>query len=150
MSGDGYARLGYPFAKEESKKELGFTCGKLGFSPIFQAKGLYNKRLRTIQTWAHRHVDGHHHRIPWPSPEEPGEGNTPQLFTYLMYRSRCTRRYIPESDPERDPEEDDEEDPTKDPADYPADRDDDDDEEEDEEEEEHLAPADFTVVAYRC
>ncbi|GKB45175.1 hypothetical protein Tco_0890117, partial [Tanacetum coccineum] len=61
--------------------------------------------------------------------------------------------YIPESDPERDPEEDDEEDPEEDPADYPADRrdddddDDDDDEEEDEEEEEHLAPADYTVVA---
>ncbi|GJU18621.1 hypothetical protein Tco_1146587 [Tanacetum coccineum] len=39
--------------------------------------------------------------------------------------------YIPESGPERDPEEDDEED----------------DEEEDEEEEDHLAPADYTVVA---
>ncbi|GJW24765.1 hypothetical protein Tco_0038576 [Tanacetum coccineum] len=62
-------------------------------------------------------------------------------------------RYIPESDPERDPEEDDEEDPEEDPADYPADRrdddddDDDDDKEDDEEEEEHLAPADYTVVA---
>ncbi|GKF11628.1 hypothetical protein Tco_0049554 [Tanacetum coccineum] len=61
--------------------------------------------------------------------------------------------YILESDPERDPEEDDEEDPEEDPADYPADRrdddddDDDDEEEEDEKEEEHLAPADYTVVA---
>ncbi|GJZ29991.1 hypothetical protein Tco_0575038 [Tanacetum coccineum] len=60
--------------------------------------------------------------------------------------------YIPVSNPERDPEEDDEEDPEEDPADYPADKrdddnDDDDDEEEDKEEEEHLAPADYTVVA---
>ncbi|GKA99642.1 hypothetical protein Tco_0827636 [Tanacetum coccineum] len=61
--------------------------------------------------------------------------------------------YIPESDPERDPEEDDKEDPEEDPADYPTnkrdddDDDDDDDEEEDEEVEEHLAPADYTIVA---
>ncbi|GKG22993.1 hypothetical protein Tco_0388296, partial [Tanacetum coccineum] len=51
--------------------------------------------------------------------------------------------YIPESDLERDPKEDDEEDPEEDPADYHADRRDDDEEEEDE----HLAPADYTVVA---
>ncbi|GJU61371.1 hypothetical protein Tco_1243206 [Tanacetum coccineum] len=59
--------------------------------------------------------------------------------------------YIPESDPERDPKEDDKENPEEDPANYPADirddDDDDDDEEEYEEEEEHLAPADYTVIA---
>ncbi|GJW36419.1 putative reverse transcriptase domain-containing protein [Tanacetum coccineum] len=56
---------------------------------------------------------------------------------------------IPKSDPERDPEEDGEEDLEEDPADYPTDRrdDDDDDDDEDEEEEEHLAPADYTVIA---
>ncbi|GKD10002.1 hypothetical protein Tco_1189687 [Tanacetum coccineum] len=42
--------------------------------------------------------------------------------------------YIPESDPERDPEDDD-------------DDDDDEEEEEEDKEEEHLAPADYTVVA---
>ncbi|GKB13594.1 hypothetical protein Tco_0847517, partial [Tanacetum coccineum] len=61
--------------------------------------------------------------------------------------------YIPPEDDvfpaEEDPEEDDEEDPKEDPADYPADRrdDDDDDDDDDEEEEDHLAPADYTVVA---
>ncbi|GKG29438.1 hypothetical protein Tco_0416803, partial [Tanacetum coccineum] len=74
--------------------------------------------------------------------------------------------YVPESDPEADPEEDDDEDPEEDPVDYPADRGDDGDdeeglseddedddmdieadEEEEEEEGEHLAPADFVVVA---
>ncbi|GKA92966.1 hypothetical protein Tco_0814952 [Tanacetum coccineum] len=62
-------------------------------------------------------------------------------------------RYIPEFDPERDLKEDDEEDPEEDPVNYPANRrdddndDDDNEEEEDKEEEEHLAPADYTVVA---
>ncbi|GKD95164.1 hypothetical protein Tco_1375001 [Tanacetum coccineum] len=71
--------------------------------------------------------------------------------------------YVPESDPEADLEEDDDEDPEEDHVDYPADRGDDGDDEEgssedeedddmdieadDEEEEEHLAPADFVVVA---
>ncbi|GJS43408.1 hypothetical protein Tco_0568451 [Tanacetum coccineum] len=73
--------------------------------------------------------------------------------------------YVLESDPEADPEEDDNEDPEEDPVDYPADggddgddedessEDDEDDDEvdieadDDEEEEEHLAPADFAVVA---
>ncbi|GJS91111.1 hypothetical protein Tco_0773747 [Tanacetum coccineum] len=86
--------------------------------------------------------------VAWP--EEP-EQHHPHPYYFTMYQSLLSRRYIPESDPERDPEEDDEEDPEKDPADYPADRrgdDDDDDEDEDEkEEEEHLAPADYTVVA---
>ncbi|GJT24867.1 hypothetical protein Tco_0894804 [Tanacetum coccineum] len=77
-----------------------------------------------------------------PSPEEP---QSPPLLDF-----------VPESDLEEEPEED----PKEDLADYPADRDDAchtysistrksirDYEEEDEEEEEHLAPADYTVVA---
>ncbi|GJR67178.1 hypothetical protein Tco_0013243 [Tanacetum coccineum] len=72
--------------------------------------------------------------------------------------------HVPESDPEVDPKKDDDEDPKEDPADYPADggdngddedesSDDDEDDddvdiEEDEEEEEHLAPADFTTIAF--
>ncbi|GKF67596.1 hypothetical protein Tco_0197275, partial [Tanacetum coccineum] len=72
--------------------------------------------------------------------------------------------YVPESNQEADPEEDDNEDPEEDPVDYPADGGDDgnneegsleDDEDDDmdieanddEEEEEHLAPADYVVVA---
>ncbi|GJU25882.1 putative reverse transcriptase domain-containing protein [Tanacetum coccineum] len=71
--------------------------------------------------------------------------------------------YVPESDPEADPKEDDDEDPEEDPVDYPADGGDDGDDEEgsskddedddmnieadDDEEEEHLALADFVVVA---
>ncbi|GKF47308.1 hypothetical protein Tco_0137110, partial [Tanacetum coccineum] len=70
--------------------------------------------------------------------------------------------YVLESDPEADPEEDDDEDPEEDPVNYPADRGDDGDDEEgsseddedddmdieaDDEEEEHLAPADYVVVA---
>ncbi|GJS31713.1 hypothetical protein Tco_0492333 [Tanacetum coccineum] len=95
-----------------------------------------------------------------PGPKEPEQA--PPSPVYLPYSllplpfstTADSPGYIPESDLERDPEEDDEEDPEEDPADYPADRrdddddDDDDDEEEDkEEEEEHLAPADYTVVA---
>ncbi|GJV34828.1 hypothetical protein Tco_1407305, partial [Tanacetum coccineum] len=72
--------------------------------------------------------------------------------------------YVPESDPEANPEEDDDEDPEEDLVDYPADGGDDGDDEEgsseddedddmdidvddEEEEEEHLAPADFVVIA---
>ncbi|GJY52807.1 hypothetical protein Tco_0444471 [Tanacetum coccineum] len=91
-----------------------------------------------------------------PGPEEPEQA--PPSPVYLPYVPEPVYpEYIPPEDDvfpaEEDPEEDDEEDPKEDPADYPADRrdddddDDDDDEEEDEEEEEHLAPADYTVVA---
>nr|GEY72984.1 hypothetical protein [Tanacetum cinerariifolium] len=100
----------------------------------------------------------------------PGPGSQsrhhPHPFTYLMYRSQCTPRYISESDPGEDPENDnedpdnDDEDPEEDPTDYPADHDDDEEEEEpsgddadeedeeqdkddDDEEEEHPASADF-------
>nr|GFB34663.1 hypothetical protein [Tanacetum cinerariifolium] len=74
--------------------------------------------------------------------------------------------YVPESDFEAHPEDDDDEDPEEDPVDYPADGGDDGDDEEEsseddkdeeddemdteadeEEEEEHLAPADFVIVA---
>ncbi|GJU43986.1 hypothetical protein Tco_1201252 [Tanacetum coccineum] len=72
--------------------------------------------------------------------------------------------YVPESDPEADPEEDEDEDPEEDTVDYPADggddgddkdgssEDDEDDDmdieaDDDEEEVEHLAPADYVVVA---
>ncbi|GJS09564.1 hypothetical protein Tco_0366360 [Tanacetum coccineum] len=83
-----------------------------------------------------------------PGPEEPEQA--PPSPVYLPYVPEPVYpEYIPPED-DRDPEEDDEEDPEEDPADYPADRrddDDDDDEEKDEEEEEHLAPANYTVVA---
>ncbi|GKC85099.1 hypothetical protein Tco_1140816, partial [Tanacetum coccineum] len=64
---------------------------------------------------------------------------------WTLFLSRCTLRYVPESDPEVEPEEDDE-----DPEEDPADRDDDnDDDEDEEEEEEHPAPADSVPPVHR-